>query len=79
MHRFGLKAGIHFDFLVSNRVWFTKELRLCSSFQFQMNKKESAICEFEIDFKKSFCCGSNLSNDKEGGKEVGARKVKLKW
>ena len=33
-----------------------------SSFQFQMNKKESAICEFEIGFKKSFCWRSNLSN-----------------
>ena len=27
---------------------------MCSSFQFQMNKEE---------FKKSFCCGFNLSND----------------
>ena len=33
-----------------------------SSFQFQMNKKESAICEFEIGFKKSFCWRPNLSN-----------------
>ena len=36
---------------------------MCSSFQFQMNKKESVMCEFEMDFKKSFCCGFNLSND----------------
>ena len=30
-----------------------------------MNKKlkESVICEFEMGFKKSFCCGFNLSND----------------
>ena len=34
-----------------------------SSFQFQMNKKESVICEFETDLKKTFCCGFNLSND----------------
>ena len=27
-----------------------------------MNKKESVICEFEMDFKKSFCWRSNLSN-----------------
>ena len=27
-----------------------------------MNKKERAICEFEMDFKKSFCWRSNLSN-----------------
>ena len=33
-----------------------------SSFQFQMNKKESVICEFEIGFKKSFCWHSNRSN-----------------
>ena len=24
------------------------------SFQFQMNKKEREICEFEVDFKKPF-------------------------
>ena len=34
-----------------------------SSFQFEMNKKESVICEFEMDFKKSLCYGFNLSND----------------
>ena len=29
-----------------------------------MRKKEREICEFEVDFKKSFfCCCSNLSND----------------
>ena len=28
-----------------------------------MNRKESVICEFEMDFKKSFCCTFNLSND----------------
>ena len=28
-----------------------------------MNKKESVTCEFEMDFKKSFCCTFNLSND----------------
>ena len=33
------------------------------SFQFQMNKKERVICEFEVAFKKSFCLRSNLSND----------------
>ena len=32
----------------------------CSSFQFQMNKKESVIREFEMNFKKSFCFGFNL-------------------
>ena len=33
------------------------------SFQSQMNKKEREICEFEVDFNKSFCWHSNLSND----------------
>ena len=28
-----------------------------------MNKKDSLMCEFEIDLKKSFCCAFNLSND----------------
>ena len=32
---------------------------MCSSFQFQMNKKESVI---RMDFKKSFCCCFNFSN-----------------
>ena len=31
------------------------------SFLFQMSKKERKICKFEMDFKKSFCCCSNLS------------------
>ena len=28
-----------------------------------MNKKERVICELEVDFKESFCCCFNLSND----------------
>ena len=36
---------------------------MCSSFQFQLKKKGSVILEFEMDFKNSFCCGINLSND----------------
>ena len=36
---------------------------MCSSFQFQIHKKESVIWEFEMDFKNSFCCGFNLNND----------------
>ena len=31
-----------------------------SSFQFQINKKESVIREFEMDFKKSFCCSDDI-------------------
>ena len=36
---------------------------MCSLFQFEMNKKESVICKFEMDFNRSFCCGFFLSND----------------
>ena len=25
-----------------------------------MNKKESVICEFEMDFKKYFCCNDDI-------------------
>ena len=32
------------------------------SSQSQMNKKKRVVCEFEMDFKKSFCGRSNLSN-----------------
>ena len=32
-------------------------------FNSQMNKKESVICEFEMDVNNSFCRGFNLSND----------------
>ena len=32
-------------------------------FQFQMSDKERKICDFEIDFKKSFCWRSYPSND----------------
>ena len=28
-----------------------------------MNKKERVICKFDVDFKKSFCWSSSLSND----------------
>ena len=31
--------------------------------QFQMNKKETEICEFERLLKNFFCLRSNLSND----------------
>ena len=42
------------------------ELQECNnvvSFQFQMNKIGREICEFEMDFKKSSCWLSNVSND----------------
>ena len=36
---------------------------MCSSFQFQMNQKESVICKLEMFVNKSLCCSFNLSND----------------
>ena len=33
------------------------------SFQFQTNQIGRIICEFEMDFKKSFCWRSYLSDD----------------
>ena len=35
-------------------VWFSRKLRIYSSYQFRMNKKEREMCQFEVDFKKSF-------------------------
>ena len=45
--RFGLESGLIFKGTkgVHERIYF---------FQFQMSKKEREICEFEMDFKKSF-------------------------
>ena len=59
---FGLKTGLDFAYLV----WFSRELRECMNvfiinFLSQMSKKERKICKFEMDFKKPFCCRSNLS------------------
>ena len=42
------------------------ELQECNnvvSFQFQINNIGRAICELEMDFKKSSCWLSNVSND----------------
>ena len=45
LRRFGLESGLVFKGTtgVYERIYF-----------FQMNKKEREICEFEMDFKKSF-------------------------
>ena len=53
-NRFGLNSGMVFEGIQLRWTYL--------SFQFQMNKKES-ICEFEMDFKKSFCSRSNLGNN----------------
>ena len=67
LHHFGLKTGKILPFLVS-RIGYGLQRNygcasICSSFQFQMSKKESVICEFEMDLKKYFCCNFNLGND----------------
>ena len=60
LHRFGLKTGIDFahfgldQSLKSGMVYKGTCVSMCSSFQFQLNKKESVICEFEMDIKNSF-------------------------
>ena len=40
------------------------------SFQFQMNEKEKVICEFEMNFKKSFCLRSFLNEDDKISSEI---------
>ena len=61
LRRFGVTTGIDFaQFGMELR-----QLRDCMkvwTFLFQTNKKERQICEFVMDFKKSFFCCSNLSN-----------------
>ena len=54
--RFGLEWGYALR-------WNHSCVSMCSSYQFQINKKESVTGEFEMDFKKSFCRGFNLGND----------------
>ena len=76
LRRFGQHSekGIKFLFVwVWNRVWFSRDwLRDCTcnfnskwirNDKIPVNKKERVVCEFEIDFNKSFCWLSNLSNN----------------
>ena len=43
-------------------VWFLREC--INVFVISIpNKKERTICKFKVDFQKSFCWCSNLSND----------------
>ena len=46
--------------LVWNRVWFRKVFVV--SIPNELERKRSVICDFEVDFKKRFSCGFNLSN-----------------
>ena len=58
LRRFGVKTSIDFDhFGLESGLIFkgtTGMYERIYFFQFQMSKKEREICEFEMDFKKSF-------------------------
>ena len=62
LRRFGLKTGIDFvHFGLESVMGFRGSRNYGSiwtnlSFQFQMSKKESQICEFEMDLKNFFVC-----------------------
>ena len=68
LHLSGLKMGIHFayfglesDMFCEGTTSVYEHIILLS--QFQMNKKETEICQFERLLKNFFCLRSNLSND----------------
>ena len=65
--RFGLMAGINFAQFFSRIGCGCQgnygSVRTYLLFQFQMSKKETEICEFEMDFRNLFCCCSYLSID----------------
>ena len=59
LRRFGLKTGIDFPYFDLEGFWFLRELRECINVfivSIPNEKKEREICEFEMDFKKSFLC-----------------------
>ena len=62
---FGLKTGIHFaHYCLESGVVFEGTTGAYERIyrEFQMNKKEIEICEFEMHLEKFFCLRSNLSN-----------------
>ena len=63
LRRFGLKTGIRFAHfgLESGIVFEGTTGDDCTSFQFQMSKKEREICEFETNLRNFFCLHSNIS------------------
>ena len=66
LRRFGLKTGTDFAYfadLNSSMVFEEMHERICRFNSKLMNKKERVICGVEVDFKKSFCWRSNVSND----------------
>ena len=52
MGLFGLKTGIEFAHFGLERM----NVFIVSCDQFQMNKNETGICEFEMHLKKFFVC-----------------------
>jgi len=69
LHRFGLKTGIDFAHfgLGSGIVYAGTLVPLCINVynvSIPNGYEESVICECEMDFKKSFCCGFNLTNER---------------
>ena len=68
LRRFGLITGLHFaHFGLESGMVFEETAGVCeriySSYQFRMNKKEREMCEFEVDFKKSFFVGVIIQGD----------------
>ena len=65
LRHFGLKTGTDFPYFGLNSSMVSEEIheRICRFNSKLMNKKERVICEVEVDFKKSFCWRSNVSND----------------
>ena len=66
LRHFGLKTGTDFTYfagLNSSMVFEEMHERICRFNSKLMNKKERVIWEAEVDFKKSFCWRSNVSND----------------
>ena len=65
LRHFGLKTGTDFPYFGLNSSMVFEEMheRICRFNSKLMNKKERVICEVEVDFKKSFCWRSNVSND----------------
>ena len=54
---FGLKTGIHFaHFGLESGMVYERTTGAYLSFDFEVNKKEIEICEFEMDLKKCFVC-----------------------
>ena len=66
LQRFGLKTGIDFAYFGLNSGMVFEGIRIdkhICRFNSKWKRKKGVICEFEMDFKQSFCRPSSLSND----------------